>query len=164
MIRQRWFRLVYVSLATALVLPALGLAQGTEKQIEESLSVVRGDILARRDAAMQAIIQLDPKQAKPFAALKSAYDGELKKLSEARKTLIQEYLAAHKSLTPEQATDLALRSLALDDQRNALRKTYFERMSKELSPLIAGQFLQLERQFETMADLKLATVMPVAGY
>lgn len=164
MIRQPWFRLLYVSLAAACVFPALGLAQGTEKQIEESLSVVRGDILARRDAAMQAIIQLPANQAKPFAALKAAYDAELKKLGEGRKALIQEYLAAHKTLTAEKATDLAQRSLALDDQRNALRKTYFERMSKELSPVIAGQFLQLERQFETMMDLKVATVMPVAGY
>lgn len=153
-----------VSLAAALVCPILALAQGTEKQIEESLNVVRGDIMARRDAAMQAIIQLDATQAKPFAALKSEYDGELKKLSEARKALLHEYLEANKALTPEKATDLATRSLTLDDQRNALRRKYFERMSKELSPVIAGQFLQLERQFETMADLKVATVMPVAGY
>jgi hypothetical protein len=26
------------------------------------------------------------------------------------------------------------------------------------------QFLQLESQFETMADLKLATAVPLAGY
>jgi len=164
MIRPRWFRLMSLSLAAALVCPILALAQGTEKQIEESLNVVRGDIMARRDAAMQAIIQLDAQQAKPFAALKAEYDGELKQLAEARKALLQEYLEAHKALTPEKATDFATRSLTLDDQRNALRRKYFERMSKELSPLIAGQFLQLERQFETMADLKVATVMPVAGY
>jgi hypothetical protein len=163
-IRSRWFRLLSLSLAAVFVLPVLILAQESDKQLEESLSVVRGDIMARRDAAMQAIIQLDEKQAKPFRALKSEYDAELKKLSESRRALLKEYVAVHTGLTAEKATDLALRSLALDDQRNALRKTYFERMSKELSPVIAGQFLQLERQFETMADLKIATIMPVAGY
>lgn len=164
MIRPRRFGLLSLSLAAALACPVLVGAQETAKQLEETLTVVRGDITARRDAAMQAIIQLDAKQAKPFAAIKAEYDAELKKLSEARLALLKEYLAVHKELTAAKATDLATRTIALDDQRNALRKTYFERMSKELSPVIAVQFMQLQRQFETMADLKVATIMPVAGY
>ena len=63
----------------------------------------------------------------------------------------------------EQAKDLGARSLKVDDERNALRRKYFDLMSQKVSPLAAGQFLQLERQFETMMDLKVQSVVPLAG-
>jgi hypothetical protein len=58
---------------------------------------------------------------------------------------------------------MGARSLKLDEDRNALRRKYFDVMSEKVSPLAAGQFLQLERQFETMMDFKVQSVVPLAG-
>ena len=51
----------------------------------------------------------------------------------------------------------------LREQYDALLRKYFDLMAAQVSPVAAGQFLQIERQFETMADLKVATAMPLAG-
>jgi len=53
---------------------------------------------------------------------------------------------------------------SLDEQRAALHKKYFDLMVERVNPVVAAQFLQLQRQFETMGDLKLATYVPLAGY
>jgi hypothetical protein len=130
--------------------------------LEEYFKVVRDDLVLRRDSALRALIQVGEDEAETFWALQKAYDEEAAKLGEKRKTLMREYWKDHNNLTAEQANDLADRSFLLDDERNALRRKYFERISADVSPIVAVQFLQLQRQFETMADLKIATYAPLA--
>jgi hypothetical protein len=36
-------------------------------------------------------------------------------------------------------------------------------MSEKVSVLVAGQFLQLERQFETLMDVQTQAIVPLAG-
>ena len=58
---------------------------------------------------------------------------------------------------------MALRSIKLDEDRNALRRKYFDLMAEKVSVLVAGQFLQLERQFETLMDVQTQAIVPLAG-
>ncbi len=131
--------------------------------LEEHLKVVRGDIMEQRKSALTTLIQLDADQAKVFWPLKEQYDKELQKIGDARRALLEEYAKAYKNLTPDAAKEMGLRSLKLDEERNNLRRKYFELMLDKVSPIAAAQFLQLERQFETMMDLKVQTVVPLAG-
>ncbi len=159
----RWLPLLLLS-SVAVFSGIARAADKTEAQmLDEHLQVVRGDIAAKRDSAIKTLVQVDEQHAAAFRTLKEQYDAELKKISDARQALIREFVAGRKSLTPEKARDLATRSLDLDDKRNALRRKYFDLMATQVSPIAAAQFLQVERQFETMADLKVATTMPLAG-
>ena len=63
-------------------------------------------------------------------------------------------------LTVDLANDLAARSFDNDAKRNDLHRRYYERISSEISPVIAIQYLQLQGQFETMFDMKLAANVP----
>lgn len=163
-------RLGIASLLVATVFP-LGLAQSAggdaeaasqTQALEQYLKVIRGDLVAKRDSALKALLQLTENEAKMFWPLKEAYDADLKKLGEDRLELIREYGKVYDKLTPEKAQELAERSFALDEKRNALRRMYFKRISVGISPVIAVQFIQLQRQFETMGDLKVATNLPLA--
>ena len=164
MIRSKSFPLsaLLVSAALVLSLPALA-ADPAAQSLEDHLKIVRGDVMEKRDSALKALLQLDDAQGKAFWPLKAQYDAELKKIGEAREALLKEYAKVYKTMTPAQAKDIATRSLKLDDDRNALRRKYFDLMSEKVTPLAAGQFLQLERQFETMMDLKVQAVVPLAG-
>lgn len=135
------------------------IAQSLEKQVE----AMRGNVMERRESAFKTLIPLDGEQATQFWPLKSQYDAELRKNGEAREALLREYAKVSRSLSAEQAKDLGMRSLKLDEDRNALRRKYFELMTEKVSPLAAGQFLQLERQFETMLDFKVQAIVPLAG-
>ncbi len=164
MTRSKWLSLATILVAAALVLSLPARAEDpTTKSLEEYLKAARGDVMERRESALKTFIKLDAAQSKTFWQLKNDYDAELKKNNEARATALREYAKVYKTITPEQAKDLAARSLKLDDDRNALRRKYFDLMSEKVSPLVAGQFLQLERQFETMMDFKVQSVVPLAG-
>ena len=132
--------------------------------LEDHLKLVRGDLVQRRESALKTLIQVDENQAKVFWPLKEQYDTELKALGESRQSLLREYAKAHKSLTADQAKELSTRSLKLDEDRNNLRKKFFDLMSQKVSVIAAAQFMQLERQYETMMDLKVQSVVPLAGW
>ena len=125
-------------------------------------AITRGDLMARRDSALDTLLHLDADGTKKFRPLKESYDAEMKKIAEQRLALMKEFMAAHDKLTAQTAKQMADRAFQLEDARNAVRRKYFERMSAEVSPVAAVQFLQLQRQFETMADLKAATNTPLA--
>lgn len=167
MSRSKWSLLATLLFLSALVLsqPAHGEEQKApaSQSLEDHLKVVRGDVLQKRESALRTVIELDENQAKAFWPLKEQYDAELKKIGESREVLLREYVKVYQSLSAEKAADLATRSLKLDDDRNALRRKYFDLMSRKVSPVAASQFLQLQRQFETMMDLKVQTVIPLAG-
>lgn len=136
----------------------------TTNYLEDHLKLVRGELVQRRESALRTLIKVDESQAKVFWPLKEQYDTELKGLAESRQALLREYAKAHKSLTPEVAKDLGTRSLKLDEDRNNLRKKFFDLMSQKVSVIAAAQFMQLERQYETMMDLKVQSVVPLAGW
>lgn len=167
MIRSKWLPLSTLLIAVALVLSLPARAKEpmdpTTQSLKEYLQVARGDIIERRESAMKTLIRLDEAQAKAFWPLKSQYDAELKALGETRGALLREYAKVSKTATAEQAKDIAARSFKLDDDRNALRRKYFDLIAEKVSPLAAAQWLQLERQFETMMDLKIQAVVPLAG-
>ena len=154
--------MIGTALAWISVQPARAGEQTQAQTLEEYFEVLRGDLTLRRDSALRALIQLGEGEAEPFWALQKAYDAELAQIGEKRMAVAQKYMEHHSDLTAEQATGLAQKFLALDEERNALRRKYFEKIAADVSPIVAVQFLQLQRQFETMADLKIATNAPLA--
>jgi hypothetical protein len=156
--------LVGAVLGSAFVQPAQAQSGGGSQAqaLDEYLKMVRGDLAKRRDSALRGLLQLDDAEAKTFWPLQQAYDAELKRISDARLFLVREFGQVYDKLTAEKAKGLAVRFFELDDQRIALHRKYFERISEEVSPVVAVQFIQLQRQFETMASLKLATNAPLA--
>jgi len=165
--RSKWLSLSTILIASALVLslPARSAEpmDPATQALEEYLKATRGDLVQRRDSAVQTLIKLDGDQARTFAQLKGQYDAELKKIGEARGALLREYAKVYRNMSPDQAKDFAIRSIKLDEERNNLRRKYFDLMSEKVSVLVAGQFLQLERQFETLMDVQSQAIVPLAG-
>jgi hypothetical protein len=137
-------------------------APAKEEVLEKYLSAVGEDLGARRDSALLALLELGEEEKKVFLPLLRAYDQEFSANLNTRLELLREFSAVHDKLTAEKATALAERALDLDDQRSALHRKYFRLISEKVSPIVAVQFLQLQSQFETMADLKIATNVPLA--
>ena len=158
--------LFLLSLAFGVVLsagsPALG-QSADDKALDGLLESIRGDLVPRRDSAMSTLIQLNDEEAKAFWPLKKQYDAELRKLYDTRLALMKEFAASHKLLTREVADDLADRFLDLERNRTELHRKYFKLMAKQVSPVAAAQFLQLQAQFEAMAEVQLMSSAPLAG-
>lgn len=132
------------------------------KVLEEYVQMVKGDLTAKRDSALRTLVQLEPGQSDAFWKLVKAYDSDAAALRDKRRAMLTEFIKVHQNLTDAKADELANQAFTLADERVALRKKYFQLMSTEVSTIAAVQFLQLQSQFETMGDLKLATAMPLA--
>jgi len=150
--------LILLSLPAAAQMDASAKADVLEKFFEAAGQ----DLGARRNSALQVLLEINEEEKKVFMPLLKSYDKELSALFDARFEMIREFAGIHDKLTAEKATELAELALDLDEKRSALHRKYFRLMSEQISPVVAVQFLQLQSQFETMADLKLATNVPLA--
>ncbi|MGD8376245.1 MAG: hypothetical protein PVF68_08895 [Acidobacteriota bacterium] len=143
--------------------PALADSPSQAELLDQYLDTVKGDLTERRDAALRAVLVLSDEEAEAFWPLQKQYDRERGRLGKERRKLLKEWGKVYQKLDAETAQRLAAQAFSLDEQRTALRKKYFDLMSERVNPVVAAQFLQLEGQFETMGDLKLATYVPLAS-
>jgi len=65
-------------------------------------------------------------------------------------------------LEDEKAYDLAERSLDYEAGRVKLKRHYFRKFSKALSPKPAAKFFQVEKQIQMLIDLQIASELPPA--
>jgi hypothetical protein len=64
-------------------------------------------------------------------------------------------------MTPQVADQLASKLLDIEQQRNALKRTYYGKFKSALDPITAARFLQVENQLENLIDLQIAARLPV---
>jgi hypothetical protein len=70
--------------------------------------------------------------------------------------LINEYVENYDAMTDQEMRSLADRSVALQRKRIDLRRDYFKRISKTISPKTAARFTQLEDRIDLLLNLQLA--------
>jgi Spy/CpxP family protein refolding chaperone len=157
-------KVLLIVIAALLVGGTVASAQSASEMqvLEQYIQMVKGDLTAKRDSAMSTLLELDKEESAKFWPLLKQYDKESKALRKKRRAMLEEFLGVYDKLTPAKAEELANVAFELDNERNALRKKYFKKISGEISAVVAVQFLQLQSQFETMGDMKLAAAMPLA--
>lgn len=137
-------------------------AQEDAQALETHMRSVRKKAEQKRDSAMSVMLQMSPEQAKIFQPLQKEYDKELKKLGKSERALVREFTEIHDQLTAESAESIGQRFFELERQRLELQQTYLKRISDEVSPVIAVQYIQLQRQFETELTMERMKYSPLA--
>lgn len=116
-----------------------------------------------KKALLMDYLQLTNEEAQAFWPLYEAYEAERGELGNQRIALIKKYAEEWKTLTPEQADELANESFAIINKRNKLHQKYYKKMKKAVGALRAAQFVQFERFVQTMIDAELNNNMPLIG-
>ena len=120
---------MFLSIAV-LVLPATGAAQDVpseEEIMRQYVETARGELNAKRDSALKAMIELDADEAEVFWPINNEFQRESRSLWDAKLKLAKEYADVHDALTTETATRLANRFFELDRERIELRSPVFAR-------------------------------------
>jgi len=91
-----------------------------------------------------------------------AYRGEVEVLKQRTLDLIKAYAANYGSLTNEQASELIKDYLKLDADRAKVRNKYVKTLQKEVSPVIAMRFLQVENKLNAIVSFGIAEQIPLA--
>jgi hypothetical protein len=137
-------------------------AQDTQGKLPESeIALLRADIQTKKTDILQQNLTLSDEQGKTFWPLQRSYESDLSKLGDQRLEVIRKYTKNWDNLTDETANNLGKRLLDYQKKRVNLRGRYFVRMSKEISPIIAAKFFQVETQLENIVDLEIASSVPL---
>lgn len=125
------------------------------------IELLRTDLNAQKRQIVNETMQLDDKQARIFWPIYNDYEADLDKLGDEKLAIVQEYATNFLTMTNEKADELAQRVMALDDQRMALRRKYYDLMKKSLPAILVVRFFQVQNQIQMLVDLKIASNLPI---
>lgn len=129
--------------------------------IDQSIQLLRKDIRSARKQLVAANLKLTDDQATKFWPVYEQYSAEAAKIGDQKTALIKEYAEQWGTMTDEQAMSLAKRSLAVEEQVSQLRTKYVPIFSKVVPGKVVATFFQLDRRFQALMDIQLASQIPL---
>jgi hypothetical protein len=136
-------------------------AESKELNNQAYVRLLRSDLKAAREQIIKETMQLNDQQAATFWPIYRDYSAEQTKLGDEKLAIVQDYAQNFLSTSNEKADQLAQRVMALDDQRLALKKKYYEIMKKSLPTVLVVRFFQVENQIQLLVDLQIASNLPI---
>jgi len=131
-----------------------------ELNLRAYTELLRADVKVKRVAIITEIMQFDDTEAASFWPIFRAYDLELSKIGDDRISVIVNYIDNYENITDQKADQLMTQVFALEAQRAELKKKYFDKMKKTLSPVTAARFFQIENQIQHIIDLQISASLP----
>ena len=153
-----------VAVATTLYAQEKHLKDPSESQVlntQTYIELLSTDLNAQRRQIVNETMQLDDKQARIFWPIYNNYEADLDKLADEKLAIVQDYATNFLTMTNEKADELAQRVMALDDQKIALRRKYYDLMKKSLPAILVVRFFQVENQIQLLVDLRIASNLPI---
>jgi hypothetical protein len=144
--------------------PVAKSAESTEAQqtnINAYVELLRSDVKTKKVAILSELMNFNDEQGAKFWPIYREYDLELQALNDKKLLGIRDYANNYDKMTDEKANELAKLALALEDQRNELKKKYYEKVREQLGGILAARFLQVENQMLMIVDLQIASSLPI---
>ena len=163
LLHSKWTRLLAV-LAIALSLSAQG---SPPPEVSDNfynyLQLLRSDFNTVKVDVINKIMKLSETDAKKFWPIYREYENELNKLAMNRAELVDEFIRARNNDTFDnsKAQSISRKWFKAQRARLDLLEKYHGKIEKGLTPLQAGQFLQIENQLGLFVDVAIAEQMPL---
>ena len=128
---------------------------------EATLEILGSTIQANRKALIAVNLVLTHEEAGGFWPVYDRYEKEFAAVRERLVAVIGEYSESFTTLTDDQAHDLVQRYLAVDDDRNELRRSFLEPFSEVLPGKKVMRFYQMENKMDAVVRYQIAATIPV---
>ena len=146
----------------AIVLLLAIMTAGAALYAQESyLELLRSDIRTQKVALITDAMELTDTQSAVFWPIYRKYDSELTTLNDKRIAIIKDYAQNYDQMTAAKADELTKRTFAYFENRIKLQKKSYKEISKALSPVLSGKFMQIERAINTLLDLQIQSEIPL---
>jgi len=134
---------------------------GQNKSPSAYVELLRSDVRAQKVALITEVMEFTDAQSSTFWPLHREYELELSKIGDENLKLIKAYAMHYDQMTDEKATLMVKKLFQLKESRLALKKKYFEKIGKALSPVVAAKFIQLENVISNLIDIQIAAELPL---
>jgi hypothetical protein len=124
---------------------------------------IRADLSDGKIEIINQVMKLTDEEDKVFWPIYDDYEQELFALGDKRLDLMGQFVTAQNNhtLSDAQAAELTASYFQFEQDRLDLVRKYNAILSKELSPIRAAQFAQIEHRISTVIDLMIASQMPL---
>jgi Spy/CpxP family protein refolding chaperone len=145
-----------------LAVSAVAHAQNSSSGVSEGyIALLRSDVQTQKLDLIRQNLTLTDDQAQKFWPMQKSYENDLSKLNDERVNVIRDYAKNWDSMTDSTAKDLGKKMLEYQEERVELRKKYFDRISKEISPIVSAKFFQIEVLLEELIDVRISSALPL---
>jgi len=156
----RWYQIerkmdAVIRADLALTIPFNDLAEQADGELTQEI------IVDSRETLIEAIIQLQEDQVRPFRYDYRIYTGKLTKLYDRTAKIIDEYAESYASLNDEQAEKLIVEAAQIDTDRVKALKTLIYSLRSELTGKQMSRLMQGEFKMNAIIDLALAAAIPL---
>lgn len=156
-------RLAALAVVLALVVPAvlLPVSVGAQTTPEAMLEMMRSDVRTDKTIAMGEVLTLSAEEGETFWPIYRAYIQDLSLIGDRRVALIKKFGEEYGSVTDESATTMASDWFAMESDYTKLLKKTHAKVAKEISPIVAVQFVQVENALNMLLRLQMAAELPL---
>ena len=131
------------------------------QDINDYIELMRSDLKTERRAIITQNIQFTEEESVVFWPIYKEYEFEFSKLGDLEIALIKDYADNFEQMTDEKAKDLMNRAFKINEDQIKLRKKYYNKLVKVMSPITAVKFVQLDNQISMLLDLQIASELPL---
>lgn len=143
--------------------PPVSAQTATASAMDQLIEDIRSDVKKDRVTIVGEAMGFTADEAAKFWPIYKEYEAEFTKVGDTLINLIKDYAANYETMTAEKAAQLSNDMLRVEQLRLDLRKKYYERLTKEMSPMIAARFLQVDNRINLLLDLELASAIPLVA-
>lgn len=135
-----------------------------ELNVSDVMELSRSVIQSQRKAIIAYNMELSEQQSEKFWPIYKEYREDMNKVIERDIKLIADYAESYinKSLTDEKAQKFIEEYLLIETGRLNVKKRYWKRFEKVLSPRQVMRFMQIENKLDAIVDAGIAKEIPLA--
>jgi hypothetical protein len=150
-----------LAVLTGLALLAAAGAAAAQDDNDKYIELIRQDIQAGKTAYMTEGMELTAEQGEIFWPLYRDYLNDLSTIGDRQVALVKDYAANWDSMTQDKAAEIMKASFKNQKDKTALLEKTAKKVAKELDPITAARFVQLERALNLLIDVQLTSEIPL---
>ena len=129
--------------------------------LDDYIEIARDVLNTEKKAAVAEAMQLTDAVSAPFWELYNEYNFEVNKVQNERIALIKDFANNYENLSDEKADELWTGVLSYQQQLLKLKKAYYKKFKKIISPGNAARYFQIENKIEALINANLANEIPL---
>ena len=123
--------------------------------------LLKSDVSMKRRSLVKKHLVMDANESKIFWPIFDEYVEEITDFYDGKRKQYQEVIENFNNIDNDMAIEMGEEFFRFNEERMALKKSYFDRMKAELSPTTVIKFFQIDYQIDLLIDVQIAGEVPL---
>lgn len=154
-------RMTTLVMGLVLVAGVMTAVAPVQAQNDQYMELMRQDLRTEKTALLTVGMNLTSEQGEVFWPIVRDYQNELTKIGDKRIAMIKAYAENYETMTGDKAAKMTKEWFSQQKDRLKLLEKTAKKVAKEVDPVIAARFIQVENSLNMIIDLQVASELPL---